>query len=330
MVIWIMGLSASGKTTLGLEMYNMVKNSGTWAFLDGDTVRTISGEHLGHTAEDRTKNAYRISRLCKALEMQDINIIACALYVLPEVRRYNKQTFDAYKEIFIDVPFEKLVQRDNKELYRSALEKRISDVVGVDIAYEKPKHVDYVFLNDTDLIDFTEKSAEILHALQINLGDIYAQTCESDLRYRGNTFLASYEAKRSAIIAHLLQQINSIPAEDVHQFDICTTDNLRTQTLKKLYAVAKTDHMYDPAVLPLLSEYKNKAFSPSDTLLLALILSHICATNISKQTKLRCFNSLLSINDRLIHTMADLPPYALLFSLQTEQHIYKQVKDGAI
>ena len=54
MVIWLIGLSASGKTTIGkklIEKLTMSKDK--WIFPDGDTVRHMLGEDLGHTIEDR-------------------------------------------------------------------------------------------------------------------------------------------------------------------------------------------------------------------------------------------------------------------------------------
>ena len=82
MVIWIIGMSASGKTTIGKKIYEKLKYSKEkWIFLDGDVFRNILGEDLGHTLEDRKKNAYRISRLCEYLNLQNINVIASVLSI---------------------------------------------------------------------------------------------------------------------------------------------------------------------------------------------------------------------------------------------------------
>ena len=56
MVIWIIGMSASGKTTIGKKLHErLLLSEEKWIFLDGDTFRNILGEDLGHTVENRKK-----------------------------------------------------------------------------------------------------------------------------------------------------------------------------------------------------------------------------------------------------------------------------------
>ena len=75
MVIWIIGMSASGKTTIGKKLFEKLESSNQkWVFLDGDTFRNILGEDLGHTLKIE-KNAYRVSRLCEYFLSQDINVL---------------------------------------------------------------------------------------------------------------------------------------------------------------------------------------------------------------------------------------------------------------
>ena len=80
MVIWIIGLSGAGKTTLAEEIYKISKpiNPNT-VLIDGDAIREIFGNDLGHSAEDRKKNAKRISRLCYFLSLHNINVICSIL-----------------------------------------------------------------------------------------------------------------------------------------------------------------------------------------------------------------------------------------------------------
>src|SRR3989338_6442210 len=132
MIIWIIGLSASGKTTIGKKLFLKLKDSGgKWVFLDGDSFREMMGEDLGHTIDDRRKNAHRLTNLCKFLDSYGINVVTCILSVFHDNQKYNRKAFSDYKEVYIDVKMEKLIERDKKNLYKDALEGKIKNVVGV-------------------------------------------------------------------------------------------------------------------------------------------------------------------------------------------------------
>ena len=53
----------------------------------------------------------------------------------------------SYYEVFIDAPFEDLVNRDPKGLYRRALSGEITSVAGVDIPFHPPDNPDLVIQN---------------------------------------------------------------------------------------------------------------------------------------------------------------------------------------
>jgi len=119
MVIWLIGMSASGKTTIGKKLFDkLVLSSEKWIFLDGDTFRNILGEDLGHTIEDRRKNAYRISRFCEFLSSQGMNVLACVKYgdfmnfnQLREISKYGELGLHSYQHPH-------LVKRDNKQILK--------------------------------------------------------------------------------------------------------------------------------------------------------------------------------------------------------------------
>ena len=84
-------MSASGKTTIGEKLFeklNLLDEK--WIFLDGDTFRNIFGEDLGHSIEDRRKNAYRISRFCEYMNSQGVNVLACVLSI------FHNETLDDF------------------------------------------------------------------------------------------------------------------------------------------------------------------------------------------------------------------------------------------
>ena len=81
MVIWLIGLSKSGKTTIAKKLKKKIKEKKKINFfhIDGDVMRNIYNDKLGHTIKDRKINAERISKFCKLLSDQGINIIASVL-----------------------------------------------------------------------------------------------------------------------------------------------------------------------------------------------------------------------------------------------------------
>lgn len=64
MVIWIIGLPGSGKTTLAKKLQK--ENSSLKILhIDGDDMRTIWGEDIGYTLEDRKKEFFKDTKIIK-------------------------------------------------------------------------------------------------------------------------------------------------------------------------------------------------------------------------------------------------------------------------
>lgn len=162
MVIWFIGLSGAGKTTLANHVYAMLKKkTKNVVLIDGDVIRQIFSNDLGHTIDDRRKNAERISALCKFLDEQDINVVCSILSLFPDNREWNRRHISRYYEVFIDTPMEQLVQRDDKGLYNQYLDGDLENLPGLDIDFPIPEASDLRILNDSDL------DALLLHADQI-------------------------------------------------------------------------------------------------------------------------------------------------------------------
>jgi adenylylsulfate kinase-like enzyme len=177
MTIWLIGMSASGKTTIGKKLFEKLDSlEEKWIFLDGDTFRNIFGEDLGHTVEDRRKNAYRISRFCEYMNSQNVSVLACVLSIFYDNQKYNKENIENYKEVFIDVSFDKLIQRDNKELYKNALDGKIKNVVGVDIEFKVPYSPDLIIDNNPDNKDYEDIVKSIINNFNLKTNNKYAYT----------------------------------------------------------------------------------------------------------------------------------------------------------
>lgn len=162
MVVWIIGLSGSGKSTLANEVVRLVRGRGeTVALLDGDAVRRVFGDDLGHTLEDRHKNARRMNALCKLLDEQGVHVVCAILSLFEDTRRWNRENLSAYYEVFLDAPLETLAARDPKGLYREALAGRMRDLPGVDIPFPRPERPDLVLENTGSREDLLAHAGDI-------------------------------------------------------------------------------------------------------------------------------------------------------------------------
>ena len=141
MVIWITGLSGAGKTTVCEMIMSMAKESiPEMVVLDGDVVRDIFDDQLGHTEPDRVRQIKRIQRLTKQLDAQGLVVLVAALYAHPNLLTWNRENFDAYFEVYLDAPLDVVETRDPKGLYAKARSGQMKHVVGLDIPWLAPSN----------------------------------------------------------------------------------------------------------------------------------------------------------------------------------------------
>jgi adenylylsulfate kinase-like enzyme len=161
MVVWLIGLSGAGKTTLANKIVREAnKASSNTVLIDGDVIRDVFGNDLGYSLDDRRLNAQRICQLGKFLDGQGINVVCAILSIFPETRDWNRQHVKNYFEVFIDTPLNDLVTRDTKGLYGKFNRGEISDVAGMDIEFPTPMHADLVIDNsgsEADLLGYSEE-----------------------------------------------------------------------------------------------------------------------------------------------------------------------------
>jgi bifunctional enzyme CysN/CysC len=144
MTIWITGLSASGKSSVAVEVERALVADGRPAYLlDGDNLRHGLNSDLGFRGEDRLENIRRTGEV--ALLLADAGVTAVVSLVSPNreardrVRLAHEAAGVRFVEVYVDTPFEVCVQRDPKGMYAKARAGEISDFTGVDSPYEAPQ-----------------------------------------------------------------------------------------------------------------------------------------------------------------------------------------------
>lgn len=149
MVIWIIGLSGSGKTTLSNQIVEDVRSRGRKVILlDGDRVRALFGNDLGHDLASRKVNADRICRLCSFFDDQGLDVVCAILSIFPESRTWCRENLSDYYEVFIEAPLDQLIKRDPKGIYGRYQRGEAKNVAGLDLAFPRPERPDLVISNN--------------------------------------------------------------------------------------------------------------------------------------------------------------------------------------
>jgi len=170
-VIWMTGLSGSGKTTIAICLEQELNKLGYLTqILDGDNVRTGINNNLGFSEEDRNENIRRIAEVSKLFLNCGIITINCFVSPMQNMRAMAKQIIgnDDFIEVYVNAPLEICEQRDVKGLYKKAREGKIKDFTGIDAPFEAPENPDIeIKTNDLSIAQATEMILEkILSSVQ--------------------------------------------------------------------------------------------------------------------------------------------------------------------
>jgi adenylyl-sulfate kinase len=165
-VLWMTGLSGSGKSTIATRLEKHLVLSGHRAFvLDGDTLRHGLCSDLDFSREARDENIRRAAEVAKILS--DSATIVIASFISPfrsEREQLARILGDAFIEVYVEASLETCESRDPKGLYRRARAGQIPDFTGVSSPYEPPLKPDLHVNTDDHSID------ECVHLLLAGMG----------------------------------------------------------------------------------------------------------------------------------------------------------------
>ena len=144
-VLWLTGLSGSGKSTIANLVEKKLHTMGRHTYLlDGDNVRHGLNKDLGFTQADRVENIRRIAEVARL--MVDAGLIVITAFISPfrAEREMARGLLDdgEFVEIHVDTPLEVAESRDVKGLYRKARRGELKNFTGIDSPYEVPTHAE--------------------------------------------------------------------------------------------------------------------------------------------------------------------------------------------
>ena len=161
-VLWMTGLSGSGKSTIANAVEKKLASLGHHTFLlDGDNVRHGLNKDLGFTDADRIENIRRIGEVARL--MTDAGLIVITAFISPfrAEREMVRQMMaeGEFIEVFVDTPLDVAEERDVKGLYAKARSGELKNFTGIDSPYEAPENPD-IHIDTTSAS--VEEAAEII------------------------------------------------------------------------------------------------------------------------------------------------------------------------
>ena len=162
-VLWLTGLSASGKSTLAIFIQKVLFDKGINAvILDGDNLRHGLNGDLGFTKEERKENLRRAMNVAKLFYQQGIFVICSFISPFSSDRDAARSLFPVndFHEIYVNTPLEDCISRDPKGLYKKALTGEIPNLTGINAPYETPKNPELILVNSDTKKDVVQETLE--------------------------------------------------------------------------------------------------------------------------------------------------------------------------
>ncbi|MCX6865457.1 MAG: adenylyl-sulfate kinase [Verrucomicrobia bacterium] len=165
-VVWLFGLSGSGKSSIANAVERVLHQQGRFTtILDGDNLRTGLNANLGFTDQDRMENIRRIAETAKIFVSQGIITLVSAITPRGELRDLARGLLGAdLFEVYVQASYETCEKRDVKGLYAKAARGEIQHFTGKDDSFEPPQCPDLVL--DTETTTVEDAAFELLEAIR--------------------------------------------------------------------------------------------------------------------------------------------------------------------
>ncbi len=165
-VLWMCGLSGSGKSTIAGAIEQVLHDKGRFTIrLDGDNLRTGLNSNLGFSDDERLENIRRTAELAKVLAENGVIAICSLITPRGELRDLARGILGTdFNEIYVKASYATCEARDPKGLYKKVAEGKVPSFTGRDSAFEEPQ--DPALTIDTEKLSVEDAAFELLEFLR--------------------------------------------------------------------------------------------------------------------------------------------------------------------
>jgi adenylylsulfate kinase len=168
--LWFTGLSGSGKSTIAIEVENILFDKGVKTYvLDGDNIRHGLNKDLGFSPEDREENIRRIGEVAHLFV--DAGILVMTAFISPyksDRQKVRKLMSDGeFIEIYVKCDLDVCEERDPKGLYKKARAGEIKEFTGISAPYEEPEKAELV-IDTSKVTDINANALKVIEFLETN------------------------------------------------------------------------------------------------------------------------------------------------------------------
>jgi adenylylsulfate kinase len=165
-VLWMYGLSGSGKSTIANAVERRLFEEGRFTvILDGDNLRSGLNGNLGFSDEDRRENVRRNAEVAKLFARQGVITLVSVITPRRALRDLAREVVGGdFVEVHVKADFETCARRDPKGLYAKAQRGEVKQFTGKDSGFEEPEKAEVVL--DTEAHSVEESAEQLLEFLR--------------------------------------------------------------------------------------------------------------------------------------------------------------------
>ena len=144
-VLWLLGPTSSGKTTIAQLLLNLLRKNGIPVLhYDGDEVRDFFGDNLSFRPADRLRVVGTLTHLANKATSAGVNAVVSALTANEDARELIRENIPNLITCYVKCSIETCISRDPKGLYGMAKRGEINTLIGINENYVAPKNPDIV------------------------------------------------------------------------------------------------------------------------------------------------------------------------------------------